>query len=104
MKIYGLKKLYVFLKKHNKESCKFEYKIRDDVIFDVFYTISHEPNEILFGLKGSKKFAFLVEVHKGWEVTPFLENSIYKDLVEILFKGENSGNVFKPFQFFKLDS
>ena len=101
MILFGLEKLYYDMKNKNQESCKFEYKVRDGVTFDIFYSIGHAPNELLFGLKQSENLAFLVKVRKGWKIDPILDSKTYYSLIEILFEGKKSENPFKPSDFFR---
>ena len=99
MKLDGLIALYKSMKNQEIDRYRFVYK-HGKALFDVFFFIDESPFVLLFGVKGGA-LSFEVEVKKGFNINPKLDNQTYKELCRILGLKFDPNNPFSPKKFFE---
>jgi len=99
MRLTGLQPLYRSMRAQGMGRAKFRYQL-NHLVFECLFFADVEPFELVMGCLGHN-FAIFVEVHKGFEIRPFIEPAAtFLALVTALNQGANSQRKFEAAAFF----
>ncbi len=99
MKLTGIENLYKDMKIKKIERYKFNF-IYAKVEFDVIFFIDESPFILMFGVKKTR-FYFEVEVKSGYQIVPYFDEKVYRELVALFEFNINEKGPFKPIYFFE---
>lgn len=99
MKLTGLKPLYISIKRNNLTYGIFKYQV-NKVSFEIFFDISTIPYQLGF-IQRQSTFQLWIEIKNGFEVTPYIDENSYKNLIKILNLKFNPENHFSIKKFFE---
>ena len=91
MKLTGLKPLYISIKRNNLTYGIFKYQV-NKVSFEIFFDISTIPYQLGF-IQRQSTFQLWIEIKNGFEVTPYIDENSYKNLINLKSASNLNGNL-----------